>query len=206
MSEQASASPEGQWLSPLPSPPLTGVERFKGLDQTVSGFWQFAMSDLRMNNTRGYLAEFLVARAVGAPGLRIEWDEYDVLAPDGLRIEVKASAYLQNWEQRNLSRIQFSGLSRRSAPTGDGLVPRPPTYHADVYVFAVQTATNHAEYDPLDVAQWEFYVLPRQAIVTLGQRSIGLATLTGITGGPLTYKGLADAIRAAGKSPAEAGT
>lgn len=44
---------------------------------------------LRMNNVRGDLAEFLVARAVGATGPRVEWDAYDVLAPDGTRIEVK---------------------------------------------------------------------------------------------------------------------
>ncbi len=49
------------------------------------------MSDLRTNNVRGYLAEFLVAKAVGAHGPRLEWDAYDVLAPDRTRIEVKSS-------------------------------------------------------------------------------------------------------------------
>ena len=57
-------------------------ERFAGLDATVTDFWRFALSDLRMNNARGYLAEFLVAQAVGATGPRVEWDTYDVLAPD----------------------------------------------------------------------------------------------------------------------------
>ena len=49
-----------------PAQPLSGDEHFLGLDATVRDFWAFAMSDLRMNNVRGYLAEFLVARAVGA--------------------------------------------------------------------------------------------------------------------------------------------
>lgn len=31
-------------------------------------------------------------------------------------------------------------------------------YNADVYVFAVETAMTHEEYDPLDVHQWRFYV------------------------------------------------
>ncbi len=37
------------------------------------------------------MAEFLVAKAVGAHGPRLEWDAYDVLAPDRTRIEVKSS-------------------------------------------------------------------------------------------------------------------
>jgi len=51
-------------LDPGPSP-LTGQEPFDGLDATVLDFWRWAMSDLRVNNVRGYLAEFLVAKAVG---------------------------------------------------------------------------------------------------------------------------------------------
>ena len=72
------------------------------------------MPDLRMNNVRGYLAEFLVAQAVGSKAARVEWDDYDVLAPDGTRIEVKSSGLLQAWEQAGPSRIVFSGLRGRS--------------------------------------------------------------------------------------------
>lgn len=49
------------------------------------------MSDLRTNNTRGYLAEYLVAKAVGATTCRVEWDTYDVLTPEGPRVEVKSA-------------------------------------------------------------------------------------------------------------------
>lgn len=94
------------------------------------------MSDLRMNNVRGYLAEFLVARAVGAIGTRVEWDFYDVLAPDGTRIEVKSSAYLQAWSQRTLSAIRFTGLSGRTWDPEHGTADNA-TFNADVYVFAV---------------------------------------------------------------------
>lgn len=31
----------------------------------MADLWQFALGELRMNNTRGYLAEFLVAKALG---------------------------------------------------------------------------------------------------------------------------------------------
>ena len=58
------------------------------------------------------MAEFLVARALGASqSTRAAWDNYDVLSPTGIRIEVKSSAYLQSWSQRRLSSLRFTGLS-----------------------------------------------------------------------------------------------
>lgn len=151
------------------------------------------MSDLRMNNVRGYLAEFLVAKAVGAEGPRLEWDAYDVQAPDGTRIEVKSSAYLQVWDQRRPSRIVFSGLRGRTWTPQDGEALEA-TYNADVHVFAVQTAQRHDDYNPLDVGQWQFYVLPRVAIEATGYRSISLPTLLATAGAPAPYPELAGAI------------
>lgn len=50
-------------------------------------FWRWAFSDLTCNALRGVLAEYLVARALGAHlGARTEWDACDVCAPDGTRI------------------------------------------------------------------------------------------------------------------------
>ena len=91
---------EIQWLVPPVVAPLTGGESFIGIDDvSVRDFWQFALGDLRMNNARGYLAEFMVGKALGLQDLkRIEWDAYD-LCLDGITIEVKSSAYLQSWEQ-----------------------------------------------------------------------------------------------------------
>lgn len=79
------------WIHPTKREPFTGGESLDGIEATIKDFWAFAMSDLRANNVRGYFAEFLVARAVGASGPRIEWDAYDVLTPDGIRVEVKSS-------------------------------------------------------------------------------------------------------------------
>lgn len=119
--------------------PLTGSEPFDGLDATVLDFWRWAMSDLRVNNVRGYVAEFLVARAVGATGLRIEWDSHDVTAPDGTRIEVKTSGGIQAWELANPSKPKWSGLRARIWMPTDGYSTEP-SYNADVYVFCHHTA------------------------------------------------------------------
>jgi len=154
------------------------------------------MSDLKMNNVRGYLAEFLVSEAVGATGKRIEWDAYDVLTPSGVRIEVKSSAYIQAWDQRRLSKIVFTGLVGRTWSPQEGESAKA-TYNADVFVFCVQTAMSHEAYDPLDVTQWDFYVLSRAAVVATTYKSLSLTTLLTLTGGPVPYAELAVAIEAA---------
>lgn len=185
-----------EWIRPVGAAALLGGEEFVGCSATVLDFWRFAMSDPRVNNVRGYFAEFLVAQAVGSGGARVEWDAYDVLTPDGTRVEVKSSAYLQVWEQKRPSRIVFTGLRGRTWTPQDGEAPEA-TYNADVYVFAVQTAQSHAEYNPLDVDQWAFYVLPRSTIERLGHNSISLPTLKTLTESSVTYAGLAEAITAA---------
>jgi hypothetical protein len=75
---------------------LAGTEAIRGTTANVESFSSWAMSEMCSNVTRSMLAEYLVALAVGgAQRLRVEWDAYDVLSPEGFRIEVKASAYLQ---------------------------------------------------------------------------------------------------------------
>jgi len=61
------------------------------------------------NATRGVLAEYLVAGALGvADGcIREEWAAYDLEARDGTRVDVKSAAYLQSWHQERLSQISF---------------------------------------------------------------------------------------------------
>ncbi|WP_417374395.1 hypothetical protein [Glutamicibacter protophormiae] len=176
-------------------PPAEGYQKFAGIDATVQDFWRFAMSDLRVNNTRGYLAEFFVARALGVQATRVEWDDYDVLWED-VKIEVKSSAYLQVWPQRKPSQIRFTGLRGRAwGDLATGLAEEA-TYKADVYVLCVQTTLLHADYDPLDITAWEFYVLSRRTLAEVGAKSLGLATVTHLTA-PVPFDGLRAAVRVA---------
>ncbi|MFE1430316.1 hypothetical protein ACFW6C_32815 [Streptomyces fungicidicus] len=184
-------------LTPRPMPPLRGDESIVGVpDTTVVDFWRFAMPDLRMNNTRGLFAEFLVHQAVGSHEPRVEWASHDVETDDGLRIEVKAGAYLQAWEQRTPSQIRFSGLRACTWSSEDGY-SEVKSYNADIYVFAVQTALEHAVYNPLDTAQWEFYVLPRSAVAALDADSVSLSTVRAAAGPPVSFAALNDCIRSA---------
>jgi hypothetical protein len=184
-------------LQPPQTRLLAGDEPIVGASAVVLEVWAWALSDLRTNTVRPMLAEFLVAQALGAASQpRIEWDAYDVVTPDGVRVEVKSSAYLQAWTQARPSSIRFGGLNSRTWVPVDGYAAAA-SYNADVYVFAVVTARDHASYDPLDSAQWSFWVLPRAAVEATGQRSLTLTRIEALAGAPIPYSGLAEAVGAA---------
>lgn len=155
------------------------------------------MSDLRTNNVRGYLAEFLVARAVGADALRVEWDPWDVTAPDGTRIEVKSAGYIQAWAQQQLSTPSFRVAPAFGWDATTGTWSAEKGYNADVYVFGLHTARSHAEYNPLLISQWQFYVAGRPVMESRAGARMGLATIERICGDPVSYAELASAITAA---------
>jgi hypothetical protein len=185
-------------LQPPATRLLVGDEPIVGTSAVVRDFWAWVLSDLRTNTVRPMLAEFLVAQAVGAVAQpRIEWDAYDVVTPDGVRIEVKSSAYLQAWTQARPSSIRFGGLNGRTWDAITGYSPAA-SYNADVYVFAVVTARDHESYEPLDSAQWSFWVLPRATVEATGQRSLTLTRVEALAGAPVSYGGLAEAVRGAG--------
>lgn len=148
------------------------------------------MSDLRTNNIRGYLAEFMVARAVGATSGRVEWDPWDVTTPDGLKIEVKSSGFLQAWTQTKLSTPTFRVAPAYGWDPSTGTWSTGQQFHADVYVFCLHTARSHDAYDPLDTAQWVFYVASRESIEARAGRAMGLTTLTIVAGEPVGYSEL----------------
>lgn len=186
--------------NPPAAPGLSGTEPFDGLDASVIDFWRFAMSDLRTNNVRGYLGEFLVARAVGSGDARVEWDPWDVTAPDGTRIEVKTSGLLQSWAQQKLTTPKYRVPAAYGWDAATGAWSTEQGFNADVYVFCLHNAKTHTEYDPLSVSQWRFYVAGRPAIEAQAGSSMGLATLSRIAGDPVLYPKLREAIAAAAEA------
>jgi hypothetical protein len=64
-----------EMIRPADLQPLDGSEVLGS--STVLDFWRWALGDLRMNNARGYLVEFLVAQALGDTSrVRVEWGPY----------------------------------------------------------------------------------------------------------------------------------
>ena len=174
-----------------------GAQGFSVLD-----FWQWSMADLVSNTTRGVLAEFIVAQALGVAttGVREEWAAYDLCTPDGITVEVKSAAYVQSWMQRRLSSILFNVGKRRVWDAATNQLSAEPLRPASVYVFALLAHQDRATLDPLNLDQWRFYVLSTREIDQRerSQHSITISSLERMGGGPYPFAELRAAVAAAG--------
>lgn len=128
---------------------------------TVGDYWQWAYSDIIGNTDRGALAEFIVARALGTTApVRNGWAAYDLETPGGIRVEVKSSAYLQSWFQKRPSSPGFGIRKTLAWDPATNAYDQSKRRQADVYVFCLLAhQEDKATLNPLDLAQWEFYVV-----------------------------------------------
>ena len=168
-------------------------------EMKVLNFWQWAHSDLVGNSLRGIFAEYLVASAVGSAGNpREEWAAYDVLSPEGIRIEVKSAAYMQSWFQSKPSAIRFGVGERRYWDPATNIMGSDSERRSDVYVFALLAHPEKNTLNPLELSQWEFYVLSRRVLDEnkVGQ-SVTLKTLEKLQAKKVRYDELRNAILSA---------
>lgn len=168
---------------------------------TLLDFWRWSTSDLVSNATRGVLAEFLVAIALGIPidTPREEWAAWDLTTPEGIKVEVKSAAYVQSWSQKELSKITFNTPKTRAWDAETNRQNADARRQADVYVLALLKHQNKATIDPLNLDQWEFFVLPTSVLNerTRSQHSITLPSLLRIHGPGMKHAGLREAVRRA---------
>lgn len=179
---------------------LTGNEHFTydGMPVGIllNDFWAWNSSDLLNNTLRGALAEFLVASAIGIDTTiaRQDWTAYDLLSPSGRKIEVKCSAYLQSWNPERLSKIQFSIRPARSWDAENDFSSDVRRW-SDLYVFCLYASKDRAE-TPLQLEQWEFYVLPTSVLnqCCSEQKSITLNSLLALSPVKTNYEDLRDVV------------
>jgi hypothetical protein len=169
-------------------------------------FWEWAYDDLLTNTTRGLLAEYILATALGiGDEKRREWANHD-LEFDDVGIEVKSAAYVQTWEQTRPSEITFS--IRTAHGWDDSCKTRADNAKrsAAVYVFCLLEGEDREQIDPLDVAQWTFYVLSTSELDRLvpTQKTIRLGRLKALGARECKYDELKAAIQQAQRSIAAA--
>ena len=166
-------------------------------------FWQWSYSDVVSNATRGVLAEYLVAQALGVAddSIRELWASYDLKATDGTRVEVKSAAYVQSWHQDRLSRITFRVPKTRAWDKDTNVQSKETRRQADVYVFALLAHTDQKTLDPLNVSQWEFFVVPTMSLDNRkrSQHSITLPSLRTLAGKSVVFSRLKEAVEKAGE-------
>jgi len=176
--------------------PLTFRE--EKLNFTLLDFWRWSVSDILSNATRGRLAEFIVATAtdIDINNVRSEWDAYDLITTDGIKLEIKSAAYLQSWYQRVLSKISFSTKLARHWDSVTNILSTTPQRHADVYVFCLLKHEDKATVNPLNLDHWDFYILATAELnsYTRSQHSITLKSLQKLTKS-LSYNEIAENIK-----------
>jgi hypothetical protein len=129
-----------------------GIPDFKLID-----FWSWNQSDLIVNITRGVLSEFIIKQLLEIKSeTRIEWDDYDLISNSGKKIEVKSSSYIQSWKQKKYSEIEFDISPTRSDSNDYGDIKKR---WSDYYIFCTLKNKDQNTLNPLDLEQWDFYVL-----------------------------------------------
>ncbi|OBI55680.1 hypothetical protein A5667_23270 [Mycolicibacterium fortuitum] len=162
-------------------------------------FLAWAYDDLLTNTTRGVLAEYIVATALGiCDTKRLEWDKHD-LDIDGVGVEVKSAAYVQAWEQSRSSVIEFGIGPAKGWDARTNTYAASAERSADVYVFCLLEGEDREHIDPLEVAQWKFYVLPTSVLnrEVPTQKRIRLRPLMALGPDQCTYDQLKAAIHKA---------
>lgn len=168
---------------------LEGEKQFKVVD-----FWKWAFSDLVENTTRGILGEFIVGIALGLDMSKVKynWGVCDLIQPDGTKIEVKTSAYLQTWNESKLSNIGFSRLKTRNQ---NGLDLRDKKdYNSDYYIFCIQTAKSHQEYNQFNLDKWQFKIVEKASLAKKNTDSISLNSLQKIAPDTFSFGSLREGL------------
>ena len=168
------------------------------LNEKLLSFWQWSSSDLVSNTMRGILAEYIVASALGENhSHRAEWDAYDIKTKEGIKIEVKSGAFIQTCHQKKLSSIQFSIRPTKGWDAKTDNRSNTTMRQADIYVFCLLIHKEQDTIDPLNMNQWQFYILSSDALTqSLGtQKTIVLSSLLRLNPITATYSELSTAIK-----------
>ena len=132
---------------------------------SIKDFWSWAYSDLYNTVNRGKFGEFIVASATGAENANnltdINFNAFDLLYKGKYRIEVKTSAMIKS----NRMPIPSFSIAKASLADENGnyIDGAPKQRNSDIYVFCVFKADDE-EQDPLDLDNWEFYVVATKTI------------------------------------------
>ena len=130
----------------------------QSLGITMLDFWKYQYSNIY--DMQEYIAEFIVGKALGIdePINRDGWTLYDIFYGNK-RIEVKETGYYYSWQKNGkISKHRTFGIT--SAYGSDNVKAR----QNDIYVFCLNTGTNAGESNPLEMSNWEFYVVPTAVI------------------------------------------
>ena len=148
---------------------MIGDEKFifkgKDLDFDYLDFWRFQYSNIY--SAHGEIAEFIVARALGIKVAQNSdyWTLWDI-SYRNTRIEVKASAYYHLWnESQGVTNQRVFGIPKANGSyDSDKSGNNEYCRQNDIYVFCLNIGNSKETSYPLNLDNWEFYVVPTSEI------------------------------------------
>ena len=148
---------------------MKGSEKFefnnKELDYDFLDFWRFHFSNIY--DIQGRIAEFIVAKALGINEAQNDqyWTLWDITYK-GLKIEVKETSYYHSFNKDGkISQQRSFGIAKANGsydPENSGNTEL--RRQNDVYVFCLNIGYTKEESYPLNLNNWEFYIVPTDVI------------------------------------------
>jgi hypothetical protein len=113
----------------------------------------------------------------------------------GHGIEIKSAAYLQSWPRDRPSSISFDIAKKKGWDAATSTSHLESVRSADCYVFCLYPEQHQETAEPIQVPDWQFYVLATSVIDrTFGdQKTVGLSRVADAVA-PVKYGGLRAAI------------
>lgn len=144
---------------------ITGEEKFylddKETKLSLKDFWQYQYHNIY--NLQQYIAEYIVGKALGLERAQNTeyWTLYDILYRN-TRIEIKETSYYHPWnEGKKVSHQRMFSIAKANSSYEDEDVAHNRFERQnDIYVFCVLNGETREESYPLELNNWEFYIVP----------------------------------------------
>ena len=160
----------------------------ESLGMTMLDFWKYQYSNIY--DIQEYVAEFIIGKALGInePMNRDGWTLWDI-DYKGKRIEVKQTICYHSWQEKIANGKISQQRTFSITPAFTRYKDSTTSYERqnDIYVFCLNTGNDEEDSYPLDMANWEFYVVPTKIIndnCTSEQKTISLGKVRKLA--PLT--------------------
>lgn len=142
---------------------MNGDEKFvlnnKELKFGILDFWKSKHSNIF--NMQSEIAEFLVEKALGIDKAQNTdyWTLWDI-SYRNYRIEVKETGYYHLWNEN--SKISFKrsfGITKANSSYESEETENKFERQNDIYVFCLNTGNTKETSNPMNVNNWEFYIV-----------------------------------------------
>ena len=147
---------------------MNGNERFilnnKELEFGILDLWQSKYANIY--NMQDVIAEFLVEKALVIDKAQNTdyWTLWDILYR-GYRIEVKETGYYHPWNENGKISFQRKfGITKANSNYESEETENKYERQNDIYVFCLNTGDTRETSNPMNVNNWEFYIV-RTAVI-----------------------------------------